>query len=93
MPVFIEFSIYFVQAAINVFKDLVLMVLGDKNLAEAGETKGNYSAVVDPQTKNCPVRLPARSNSFVLTYIFAKKHPCRRLVPPPPQREILDPPM
>ena len=41
---------------------------------------------------------PTRPNSFVLTYIFAKKHLCRKLTPPSqqalvPQREILDPPL
>ena len=34
---------------------------------------------------------PTGSNSFVFAYVFAKKHPRRRLAPP--QREILDPPL
>ena len=44
---------------------------------------------------------PTGPNSFVFTYVFTKKHLCRRLAPPPtrvgapppPQREILDPPL
>ena len=41
---------------------------------------------------------PTGPNSFVVTYVFTKMCPCRRLAPPPtkvgaPQREIVDPPL
>ena len=44
--------------------------------------------------------LPTGSNSFVFAHVFTKKHPRQRSAPPngspsppPPQREILDPPL
>ena len=54
-------------------------------------------SVADLHTKISGAPPPTGPNTFVLTYIFAKKRPRRRLASPPrrvgrPQREILDPP-
>ena len=62
---------------------LNILILTSKPLADLGGAAG--------------ARPPTGSNSFIFTYIFAKKYPHRRLAPPnslvPPQREILDPPL
>ena len=41
------------------------------------------NALADPggAAGTCP---PNRIQSFIFAYVFAKKHPCQRLAPPPP---------